>query len=130
MRIRRTVCALQTFIEVPIRLIYGTNVLMINTKTARIMISGTLLCCGLLAVTIYTLVLFNTAPSLRQEKEYPVLEWFRAPTVACGGNWTGFGNEMVVLKNARILNTSAFAVPCTDALEFLNTISVTQKKAR
>jgi len=72
------------------------------------------LCYGLVAVTVYIVIaVFKSAPTLRQEKEYPALEWFRAPTVACGGNWTGFGNEMVVLKNARILNTSAFAVPCT-----------------
>jgi len=78
------------------------------------------LCCGLVAVTYIVVVLFNSAPTLRQEKEYPVLEWFRAPTVACGGNWTGFGNEMVVLKNARILNTSAFAVPCTGEIPEYN----------
>jgi len=86
---------------------------MMNTKAALKKIWRKMLCFGLLAVTIYTLVVINSAPHLRQEKKYPVLEWLRTPTMACGGNWTGFGNEMVVLKNARILNTSAFAVPCT-----------------
>ena len=86
---------------------------MMNTRAALRKIWRKLLCFGLFAVTIYALVVMKSAPTVRQEKEYPVLEWFRALTVACGGNWTGIGNEMVVLKNARILNTSAFAVPCT-----------------
>ena len=68
----------------------------------------------IVAVVVYSVIVFNSTPLLRQETEYPVLEWFRAPTVACRGNWTAYGNEMVVLKNARIVNTSVFVVPCSD----------------
>lgn len=71
----------------------------------------------LFIVLILLFLTFWSTPVRREDQTViDVRQWLKTPYVACGGNFTGYGNEFALLRYVKVSKDKEFSVGCVGKL--------------
>ena len=74
-------------------------------------------CLLVLLVLVILFITFWWTPLRRGDQTViDVTLWLKTPYVACGGNFTGYGNEFAVLRYGKLSKTKEFSIGCVGKL--------------